>query len=539
MLEAPPEVEGSRATPASDASTGSYVSYDPRDLLARLGPPIGLTLCAVVLGVYKLGTPNLWLDEGTTWSVVSLHGHAFFAALHREGGNMLLYYLLLHLAVLLGLPTSEAGLRVLSVVPFVATVPIIYAIGWTLKNPFAGALGAVFFMANWNTIQQAQDARAYSFACMFTALSVLSLLRASTHTAPATGWRWAWVVSTVGLIYSHLLGTLVILSTAPLLALHPDRRRLWRIWWPPVAALCVLCLPAGIIALLRGSAQINWVPALSWTEISELVSYEAGSNDVITPWVVALAATWIVVAIAIVWWFVRKPTELGWRHVVIASWGITPLLLGIVISTFRPIIEPRYFFMSLPALALLGAIGLSHLARWLRLHHAGTAIAMVLSALLVVALWQTTWPTYGWSSEAWLAATQYVEGQSRPGDGIIFDIPQGRTLFEYYHDYSQGSGLGLPTPLVPTTPWGTLTYIYGAPIEVPASTVRSFAAGHRRVWIVLAHTSISTPNRLATYRFYDEIYRWYKQGPIIKFSGVWLLILDRLPARKADSSAGR
>ena len=74
-----------------------------------------MILVAAALAAYELTTRSLWLDEGATISIASQHGSALWDAIRHDGGNMLVYYLLVH--VLIGwFGNGEAVVRIPSVI---------------------------------------------------------------------------------------------------------------------------------------------------------------------------------------------------------------------------------------------------------------------------------------------------------------------------------------------------------------------------------------------------------------------------------------
>src|SRR5277367_5989700 len=65
------------------------------DLIAVAIPTlVGALLCAI-----ELNARSFWLDEGATLSIASQHGAALWHGIAHDGGNMLLYYLLIHVVI--------------------------------------------------------------------------------------------------------------------------------------------------------------------------------------------------------------------------------------------------------------------------------------------------------------------------------------------------------------------------------------------------------------------------------------------------------
>ena len=64
--------------------------------------PFPILIAVVAGGVMSaigLGTRSLWLDEGSTFAIASQHGAALWHAVEHDGGNMIAYYLLMHVVI--------------------------------------------------------------------------------------------------------------------------------------------------------------------------------------------------------------------------------------------------------------------------------------------------------------------------------------------------------------------------------------------------------------------------------------------------------
>ena len=73
----------------------TFSSLTVRDLVVVSIP----ALVGIVLGAIELGTRSLWLDEGATFAIASQHGAALWRGIRNDGGNMLAYYLLMHIVI--------------------------------------------------------------------------------------------------------------------------------------------------------------------------------------------------------------------------------------------------------------------------------------------------------------------------------------------------------------------------------------------------------------------------------------------------------
>jgi hypothetical protein len=108
---------------------------------------------------------------------------------------------------------------------------------------------------------------------------------------------------------------------------------------------------------------------------------------------------------------------------------VAPLLLGFVVSLFRPLYVDRYFVVFLPAMLILMIVGWSRLPRrsWI-------AVPAVLVMLTGVANIAVTLNAGEDEKEDWRAAAQYVEDQRLPDDGLLVESPIELLAFRRYLD---------------------------------------------------------------------------------------------------------
>jgi mannosyltransferase len=138
----------------------------------------GLTLLAAALRFATLGVQAYHHDEIVTASRV-LRGsffHAMDAVGFSESAPPLYYALAWVWTQLTG--TGEFGLRSLSAVAGVATVPVAYLVGIELRGRRAGLLAAALVAVNPMLLWYSQEARAYALLALLCAVSLLYCVRA-------------------------------------------------------------------------------------------------------------------------------------------------------------------------------------------------------------------------------------------------------------------------------------------------------------------------------------------------------------------------
>ena len=138
----------------------------------------GLTAVAAVLRFATLGVQSYHHDEIVTASRVLRDGfwHAMDAVSFSESAPPLYYALAWPWTQLMG--TGEAGLRSLSALAGVATVPVAYLLGAELSSRRAGTIAAALVAVNPMLLWYSQEGRAYSLFVLLTAISLLYFVRA-------------------------------------------------------------------------------------------------------------------------------------------------------------------------------------------------------------------------------------------------------------------------------------------------------------------------------------------------------------------------
>jgi mannosyltransferase len=138
----------------------------------------GLTVAAAVLRFVTLGVQSYHHDEIVTASRILRDGfwHAMDAVGFSESAPPLYYALAWPWTQLTG--TGEFGLRSVSAVAGVATVPVAYLLGAELSSRRAGTLAAALVAVNPMLLWYSQEARAYSLFVLLTAISLLYFVRA-------------------------------------------------------------------------------------------------------------------------------------------------------------------------------------------------------------------------------------------------------------------------------------------------------------------------------------------------------------------------
>ena len=159
---------------------------------------LGAALAVRTIG---LGSESFWLDEGFSAQMAE-------SASPREWARDMhppLYYLLLSAWKHVG--SSDAGLRFLSVIFGVLTIPVVYAIGHRLFGVEAALWSALILSAAQLHVVYSQEARMYSLMVLLYAGALWGMVEVVYEGRARAGW-FAYVACTTLLVYSHGIGPL-------------------------------------------------------------------------------------------------------------------------------------------------------------------------------------------------------------------------------------------------------------------------------------------------------------------------------------------
>lgn len=235
----------------------------------------GLTAVAALLRFLTLGVQSYHHDEVVTASRIlrGSFGHAMDAVGFSESAPPLYYALAWVWTQVTG--TGEFGLRSLSALAGVATVPVVYLIGLELRGRRAGLMAAALAAVNPMLLWYSQEARAYSLLVLLCAVSLLYCLRALRYGRPRDLTLWG-VASGLALA-THYFAIFPILAELALLLRRRGRATLHGFWI--VAVACLLLAPLAIHQMSIGHAE--WIGTFSlghrvWETAATFVTGETG-----------------------------------------------------------------------------------------------------------------------------------------------------------------------------------------------------------------------------------------------------------------------
>ncbi len=213
----------------------------------------GVTVLAAALRFATLGVQSYHHDEIVTASRVLRDGfgHAMDAVGFSESAPPLYYALAWVWTQVTG--TGEFGLRSLSALAGVATVPVAYLAGLELRGRRAGLWAAALVAVNPMLLWYSQEARAYSLFALLCAISLLYCVRALRRGRRRDFTLWG-VASALALA-THYFAVFPVAAEAVWLLRRRGRASLAGLW---IAGLSALALaPLAIHQMSSGHAE--WI----------------------------------------------------------------------------------------------------------------------------------------------------------------------------------------------------------------------------------------------------------------------------------------
>jgi mannosyltransferase len=449
---------------------------------------IGLSAASAVANFVDLGSRSLWNDELHSALIALHHGATLWSAVTADGGNMMLYYLLLHGFVAL-FGGGQLALRVPSALAGAGLTPVVFFLGRRMFGLRTAVIATAIVAVSPALVVWNQQARGYSLGTLLIASSLLALLRAIE--CPSRR-RWcAYGVLVVLSVYTLAYAAMFLVAQWLALAFWPQARRRAKPMLTVVGVAALAYVPLIVLMLRTGAAagvlSTNAPP--STTEGVHLL--EELTSGVAPDFVSVTLISGIVTVIGLLC-FVAAGTELVSRIRgspgeletaylgIVLSWLFVPLFVDPVFSfAYRSIFNSSFLLQSVPAGALVIAFALSKLVPGGLSH----AFAIGVAALLVTALV----PTYGVSYEQWAQVSRYVRTAFRPADCLTVNKAELDSNLAYY--LSEEGALGAAPRLVrPTLTW---TEALDPVFRVPVSTgsFATVASSCRRLWIVVSRPS--------------------------------------------------
>ena len=253
---------------------------------------IALTILAASLRFPTLDVQSFWHDEAVTAARLIRPGllDTLRVIPDSEATPPLYYMLAWAWSKLFG--TGEVGLRSLSALAGVATVPVTYRAAADLVSRRGGLVAAALVATNPMLVWFSQEARSYSLVVLLTALSFLFFTRALERSA--SGSLAGWAVSSMLALATHYFALFVVAPEAIWLLIRATHRRRATAAVGATAAAGLVVLPLAIYQARDGKG--SWIGELPLGErvLGAIRTFLTGQADQIE--LLAAAAAVLVVA---------------------------------------------------------------------------------------------------------------------------------------------------------------------------------------------------------------------------------------------------
>lgn len=377
-----------------------------------------VTAAALALRLASLGAKSFDLDEAVSISYARL-GWASFR--HAVAGDIIMVLYYGPLKVWRHLGESEASLRALSVIPSVATVPAVYALGKRLFSHRVGLIAALLLAVDPFDIRYAREAPGYSLVVLLVVLSCMFFVRALER--PSRRDVAGYLTASVLAVYSHVFAGLVLLAQWMSLVIPRSARVPMNALRMSAATLGVLALPLAVLGARTAPTRLSWIPPTGG-----LIRYffANGRGASLAPLAVAYIATCLAAVVCVgMMWRSRKASWQMWRYALLVSWLGLPILTALLVSIIKPMFVPRYLIVCLPPLVLLAAVGFS------QINHRGL-LALGLTLVVALGLRGDYYYYTRATLEDFRGTTRHILTRAQPGDAVLFIAEYVRAPFEYY-----------------------------------------------------------------------------------------------------------
>jgi uncharacterized membrane protein len=396
----------------------------------QLGLLAAVVVLAAVLRFWGIGDQSYWLDEAYTVQVIDRGFGDMLAEVPHTESTPPLYYILAWLwSQVFGV--GEAGLRSLSAVLGIATVPAAYLAGRQVFSERAGLIAALLVAVNPYLVWFSQEARAYALFVLLATLSVWLLARAVDQ--PTTRRTLSWAAIAALAICTHYFAGFLVLGEMA-----------WLIWRvrsraAAIAAGLVVLVVAALAPLplhQRTTGHLDFIDVQSLpSRISDLPKkFVSGELGTPTPVIGALAALAAAVAIA---WLVLRGDRDDRRGALLVG-GLAAAVVGLPVLLAA--LGPDYALTrNLIVVIVLGALAVG--AGCAVAGRAGIALAAVIALVAVVVNVQVTRDDE-LQRDDWRAAAERLGPATGPRAVVITPDLQAPGLEHYAGDMDRVEAAG-------------------------------------------------------------------------------------------------
>jgi mannosyltransferase len=452
---------GSRPAPQESASAEWLNRERSLWLLA------GIVIIGAAIRFSTLDQQSFWLDEATTWGIVSHHGFGHvLSTVPKTESTPPLYYVLAWLwAQVFG--TGEVGLRSFSALCGTLTIPVMWAVGRRLASERIGLVAALVTAVNPLLFWYSQEARTYALLVLLSALSLLAFLRALEQ--PTPGRLVAWGAICALTVLAHYFGAFVVVGEAVWLLVALRRRGSLTASGAVAALAPIVIVGAALVPLVirQNDGRASFISTASGSlpyRLGQLVKQDIlGDGQPLKALLLAIGLVLVALALVLLVTRATRPERDGaLMMLAIGAGGV--LLAFVVAAVVTDYFITRNLLATWPALALVVAIGLggAQAGRWGAI---GLGSLVLLSLVCVFNVVRDS----DFQRDDWRGAAQALGPASTPR-AIVAGFGSAVPLMPYLHDVAAyppagtpvrevdmiwlGRKAGVGSPLAPVSPVG-------------------------------------------------------------------------------------
>jgi len=370
-----------------------------------------IVLLAATLRIYRLDYQSLDLDEIFSMNPTQ-PGQSLSALIESCKKDQPPAYFLLLWSWFKVFPYNEFWGRMLSVIFGLWSVVAIFFLGKAFKDSCVGLVASLMTTLNFYHLYFSQNVRFYSLLFLLTTLSYHYYLKCLKRPSPANFTLYA--LCSIGLVYTHYFGTLVIIAQALsfLIIVYLGKKDKRFLISGLLAGLSILAAFSFWLPTVLSDAGITsfWIgPPTPWFFIEHIQAYMNGDNFSV------LIMAFLIGLLVITYLLKAPKPTIEFRYypvsihlLIVSIWVFVSYALPYLYSIWRvPILVPRYTIIVLPALFVMSALGWSMLPRfWLKI-----LVLVALVCIMVRSIFFLNWYYINITKTQFREVTQAVIGQ--------------------------------------------------------------------------------------------------------------------------------
>ena len=412
---------------------------------------VGLLLLGFGLRIVRLGGKSVWWDEGlAAWA--ARQSLAAIARWTAADVHPPLYFWLLHFWRQLS-GDSEFGLRLLSAMIGLLTIPATYRLGKRINGRVTGLLAALFMTISRFDVGWSQEMRMYALAALLGTLALWAAIGVWQY-GRLRDWLLYIFFMLAGL-YNLYLSVMVLVAAnlVWLLLIWPRAQQKWRTFWQwSLGQTAVLLLYAPWLGYALGRiptwSRANPVDPWSflkiyWTVLTVGIPLDVDQYASLTMPVLLV----FLLGVGVIAWQSRRQPTNQQKLALLVIGLLLPALVVYIVSLpkasffYSPPLAPRYLIIFLAAFAVLLAWGIDLLGngrfwprhRWpLGLLGAGVAIYVALFGL-------RSYHPNRVLADDFPSLTATIAAYRQPEDAVVLYTDTDWPIFAYhYADFWHG-----------------------------------------------------------------------------------------------------